>query len=47
MDPGEFQKQSDLAAMMEVMHYFLVKEEEAHPGKLDICRRFKKSYMLI
>ncbi len=27
-DPGEFQKQSDLAAMMEVMHHFLVKENE-------------------
>ena len=28
VDPGEFQKQSDLAAMMEVVHHFLVKEDE-------------------
>ncbi|HZG25884.1 MAG TPA: amidophosphoribosyltransferase, partial [Chitinophagaceae bacterium] len=27
IDPGEFQRQSDLAAMMEVIHNFLVKED--------------------
>ncbi len=42
IDPGEFQKQSDLAAMMEVIHYFLVKEEEANHGKPDICSVLKK-----
>ncbi|HEU0064779.1 MAG TPA: amidophosphoribosyltransferase, partial [Flavisolibacter sp.] len=36
MDPGDFQKQSDLAAMMEVIHHFLVKADEKDPGKMDI-----------
>jgi amidophosphoribosyltransferase len=43
VDPGEFQKQSDLAAMMEVIHYFLVKEEETHPGKPDISAVLKRA----
>lgn len=30
IDPGEFQRQSDLAAMMEVVHHFLVKETEGN-----------------
>jgi amidophosphoribosyltransferase len=33
IDPGEFQRQSDLAAMMEVVHHFIVKADEAFPGK--------------
>ncbi|HMP92656.1 MAG TPA: amidophosphoribosyltransferase, partial [Phnomibacter sp.] len=33
INPGEFQKQSDLAAMMEVVHHFLVKEDEINPEK--------------
>jgi len=37
IDPGVFQKQSDLAAMMEVLHHFLVKADKAAPGKLDIA----------
>jgi amidophosphoribosyltransferase len=41
--PGEFQKQSDLAAMMEVIHYFLVKEDEAHPNDADLSIVLKKS----
>jgi amidophosphoribosyltransferase len=36
LQPDDFQKQSDLAAMMEVMHHFLVKEDEAHPGETNI-----------
>src|ERR1700712_3300461 len=36
MEPGEFQKQSDLAAMLEVLHSFLVKEDEQNPGELDL-----------
>lgn len=46
MDPGEFQRQSDLAAMMEVVHSFLVKEDEQNPGKLDIVNVLKKSTRL-
>src|SRR3954464_9998700 len=32
IEPGEFQRQSDLAAMLEVIHHFLVKEDEQNPG---------------
>lgn len=43
MSPGDFQKQSDLAAMMEVMHHFLTKEDEQHPNEADITKVLKKS----
>ncbi|MEI9933526.1 MAG: amidophosphoribosyltransferase [Ferruginibacter sp.] len=46
IDPGVFQKQSDLAAMMEVLHHFLVKADEAFPGKLDIVKVLKKAVPL-
>jgi amidophosphoribosyltransferase len=46
IDPGVFQKQSDLAAMMEVLHHFLVKADEAFPGKLDIAKVLKKAVPL-
>lgn len=43
MHPGDFQKQSDLAAMMEVIYHFLVKDEEAHPHHPDITRILQQS----
>ena len=43
MDPGEFQKQSDLAAMMEVIHHNLVKEDEASQKNMDLVSVLKKS----
>ena len=46
LQPDEFQKQSDLAAMMEVMHYFLVKEDESHPGETEILTVLKKAVPL-
>jgi len=46
MDPGVFQKQSDLAAMMEVIHHFLVKADEAFPGNLDISKVLQKAVPL-
>lgn len=46
IDPGEFQKQSDLAAMMEVVHHFLVKEDEQSPGKLNIANVLRKAAKL-
>lgn len=46
IDPGVFQKQSDLAAMMEVLHYFLVKEDEASPGETHILNVLKKAVPL-
>lgn len=44
--PGDFQKQSDLAAMMEVVHKFLVQEDERSPGDLDIAQVLKRSAKL-
>ena len=46
IDPGVFQKQSDLAAMMEVIHHFLVQADEAFPGELDIAKVLKKAVPL-
>jgi amidophosphoribosyltransferase len=46
IDPGEFQKQSDLAAMMEVIYHFLTKADEATPEKLDIAAVLKKALPL-
>ena len=43
VDPGEFQRQSDLAAMMEVVHHFLVKEDEQNPNNPAICNVLKKA----
>jgi len=42
-DPGEFQKQSDLAAMMEVVHHFLATEDEKSPNAPDIAAVLKKA----
>jgi amidophosphoribosyltransferase len=44
--PGEFQKQSDLAAMMEVIHHFLVNADEAHPEHSNIKSVLKKALSL-
>ncbi|HSC54600.1 MAG TPA: hypothetical protein VLC98_13305 [Phnomibacter sp.] len=46
IDPGEFQKQSDLAAMMEVIHHFLVKEDEKVHEKPDMKAVLQKSAQL-
>ncbi|MBL7697050.1 MAG: amidophosphoribosyltransferase [Chitinophagaceae bacterium] len=46
IDPGEFQKQSDLAAMMEVINHFVVMADEDSPGELDVVRVLKKSMSL-
>ncbi len=46
IDPGVFQRQSDLAAMMEVLHHFLVKADDAFPGQLDIVKVLKKAVPL-
>ena len=41
--PDGFQKQSDLAAMMEVVHHFLVKDDAKHPGTTDIASILKSA----
>lgn len=43
VDPGEFQKQSDLAAMMEVLNHFLSKEDEKSPNAADVATVLKKA----
>src|ERR1700729_1275979 len=46
IDPGEFQKQSDLAAMMEVIHHYIVLADENKPEELDLKRVLKKALPL-
>ncbi len=46
IDPGEFQRQSDLAAMMEVVHHFIVKADESFPNSMDITKVLKKAVPL-
>ncbi len=46
IDPGEFQKQSDLAAMMEVIHHFLEKGDEESPENLDVTKLLRKATSL-
>jgi amidophosphoribosyltransferase len=46
IEPGEFQKQSDLAAMMEVIHHFICKEDELHPNTAHVVNALKKSIPL-
>jgi len=46
IDPREFQRQSDLAAMMEVLYHFVVKADEAFPGHMDIVKVLKKTIPL-
>ena len=45
-EAGTFSKQSDLAAMLEVIHYYLVKEDTENPEKLDIAAVLRKSASL-
>jgi len=45
LTPGDFQKQSDLAAMMEVVHHYLVKEDEANPHQMDVAAALKKAFV--
>ena len=41
--PGQFECQSDLAAMMEVIHHFIIKADEKAPGQMDILNVLKKA----
>jgi amidophosphoribosyltransferase len=43
IDPGAFQKQSDLAAMMEVIHHFLVKATETTGQSPDLIQVLKQA----
>lgn len=46
INPGEFQKQSDLAAMMETIHHFLIKEDEENPNHANIKKLLQKAVTL-
>ncbi len=46
IDPGTFEKQSDLAAMMEVLYHFLIKADELNPGNPEIVAMLKKAVPL-
>ncbi len=46
MNPGDFQKQSDLAAMMEVMHHYLVREDVLSPNAPSIENTLRKATSL-
>jgi amidophosphoribosyltransferase len=43
MEAGPFQKQSDLAAMMEVLHHFLVQSDEENQQELNVIKALKKA----
>ena len=42
-EPAAFQKQSDLAAMMEVVHHFLVQEDDKNPNAANITNILKNA----
>lgn len=44
IEPGEFQKQSDLAAMMEVVHHYIVREDELNPDQLDLVSVLRNAF---
>lgn len=44
--PEEFECQSDLAAMMEVLYHFLIKADEKAPGSIDIISVLKQAVPL-
>ena len=46
LDPGPFEKESDLGAMMEVIHHFLTLEETINPNKPNIADALKKAVPL-
>ena len=46
INPGQFSKQSDLAAMLEVVHHFLVKEDEQNQEKIDVISLLKNATKL-
>ncbi len=46
IEPGNFSKQSDLAAMLEVVHHFLVKADEENPEHINIAKVLRQSSSL-
>jgi amidophosphoribosyltransferase len=46
INPDTFQKQSDLAAMMEVIHHFMVKDDDENPGNINIVKVLRNAVPL-
>ncbi len=46
VDPTQVQKESDLAAMLEVVHYFMLKEDENNPEELDIANVLRQAFSM-
>ncbi|MEI8053210.1 MAG: amidophosphoribosyltransferase [Bacteroidota bacterium] len=46
INPDAFQKQSDLAAMMEIIHHFMVKDDDENPGNIDIVKVLRNAVPL-
>lgn len=46
IQPGDFQKQSDLAAMLEVLHHYLVLEDEKSPNNANLRSVLQQSTAL-
>ncbi len=46
INPGEKHKNSDLAAMVEVVHHFLCKEDEARQNGLDVKNILKQAFSM-
>lgn len=46
IEPGEFQRQSDLAAMMEVIQHFLIQADEVSPVDLNLADALRKAVSL-
>lgn len=46
LEPGEFSKHSDLAAMLEVIHHYLVAADEENPEEIDVAEVLRKSASL-
>ncbi|MEO6583769.1 MAG: amidophosphoribosyltransferase [Ferruginibacter sp.] len=45
-EPGEFECESDLAAMMDVIYHFLIKADEKEPSSVDILHVLKQAVPL-
>ncbi|MHB1920603.1 MAG: amidophosphoribosyltransferase [Chitinophagaceae bacterium] len=46
VDAGNSHKDSDLAAMMEVIHHFMVKEDENNPEEMDVVKVLRQAASL-
>lgn len=43
VNPGQLHSESDLAAMLEVLHYFIIREDEKNPENLDLVNVLREA----